>query len=353
MAKKLQTSTKEKILAVNRNNNQNQNQETLQSPSAAEPEKEEQWADTDALQIKRTIKDSVFTHLFREPEYLYQLYQTLHPEDQKTKPEDLTDITIRNVLTENLYNDLSFLVNGKQIILMEAQATWTVNIIVRSLLYLVKNWRDYLKQTGQNLYHTKPVEIPKAELYVIYTGKRKKRPERIMLSREFFDGAECAVEATVSAIYERGTADIINQYICFAQEYDKNRKRYADPKQIIKNTLETCKNRGFLAEYLKQRETEVIGIMESLFDEEEILKNYLECARRAAEQKGLRKGEKRGRKIGEERGQKIGTMESSRRHVMRMLEKNVLSEQEIAEYVPEISLEEIRKMKKQMQVGTA
>ena len=29
---------------------------------------------------KRTGKDSVFTHLFSEAEYRFQLFQTLHPE---------------------------------------------------------------------------------------------------------------------------------------------------------------------------------------------------------------------------------------------------------------------------------
>ena len=31
--------------------------------------------------INRNIKDSVFCNLFGQPEYLYQLYQALHPED--------------------------------------------------------------------------------------------------------------------------------------------------------------------------------------------------------------------------------------------------------------------------------
>ena len=31
--------------------------------------------------VKRTIKDSIFTFLFRQPEYLRELYLTLHPED--------------------------------------------------------------------------------------------------------------------------------------------------------------------------------------------------------------------------------------------------------------------------------
>ena len=40
---------------------------------------------------KYTAKDSVFTSLFRDPKYLLQLYQALHPEDyevtEKTQHE--------------------------------------------------------------------------------------------------------------------------------------------------------------------------------------------------------------------------------------------------------------------------
>lgn len=38
---------------------------------------------------KRTAKDTVFTSLFKEKEYLLQLYQALHPEDIDAKEEDL------------------------------------------------------------------------------------------------------------------------------------------------------------------------------------------------------------------------------------------------------------------------
>ena len=55
---------------------------------------------------KRTIKDCVFTDLFGEPENLFQLYQVLHPEDKETTVDDLTDITINNVLVDDIYNDL-------------------------------------------------------------------------------------------------------------------------------------------------------------------------------------------------------------------------------------------------------
>ncbi|MCM1499072.1 MAG: hypothetical protein NC124_11470, partial [Clostridium sp.] len=62
---------------------------------------------------KYTIKDSVFSDLFKTKKYLLQLYKALHPEDTAATEDELTDITIRNVLTDNLYNDLGFSLGEK------------------------------------------------------------------------------------------------------------------------------------------------------------------------------------------------------------------------------------------------
>ena len=58
---------------------------------------------------KHTVKDSVFSDLFKIKKYLLQLYRTLHPEDNTATADELTDITIKNVLTDGIYNDLGFL----------------------------------------------------------------------------------------------------------------------------------------------------------------------------------------------------------------------------------------------------
>lgn len=57
------------------------------------------------IMAKRTAKNSVFLDLFQNKSYLLELYQTLHPEDTAATEDSLTDITIENVLTDNLYND--------------------------------------------------------------------------------------------------------------------------------------------------------------------------------------------------------------------------------------------------------
>ncbi len=69
---------------------------------------------------KYTIKGSVFTTLFQDKKYLIQLYRALHPEDMETTEDELTDITIRNVLANGMHNDYS----DSWIIPILTQADW-------------------------------------------------------------------------------------------------------------------------------------------------------------------------------------------------------------------------------------
>ena len=119
---------------------------------------------------KHTIKDSVFTSLFQEKKYLLELYKTLHPEDKKTTEDSLRNITMKNVLTDGIYNDLGFLAGDRLLILVEAQTTWTVNIILRALLYLAQTYQDYFNREKADLYRSKKVKVPKPELY----GEKRK-----------------------------------------------------------------------------------------------------------------------------------------------------------------------------------
>ena len=132
---------------------------------------------------KHTVKDSVFTSLFKEKKYLIELYRAIHPEDREATEDDLQDVTISNVLVNDLYNDIGFRVGSTLLILIESQSTWTVNIIFRALMYLVQTYREYFKETKQDVYKSKKLKMPVPELYVIYTGKRKDRPDKAR--REF------------------------------------------------------------------------------------------------------------------------------------------------------------------------
>ncbi len=238
------------------------------------PEKEQKKEDTTIM--KRTIKDSVFTNLFQDKKYLIQLYQALHPEDKDVTEDKLTDVTIENVLTDNIYNDLGFMVGNRLLILVEAQSTWTVNIIIRALMYLIQTYHNYFERTKQSLYKSKKVQIPMPELYVIYTGDRKTKPSEISLSQEFFDGKECCLDVKVKMIYDGKEGDIINQYVLFTKVCNEQIALYGRTQKSILEAIRICKDRNVLREYLESREKEVVDIMMVLYDNEEIMRSYIE-----------------------------------------------------------------------------
>lgn len=236
---------------------------------------------------KKTVKDSVFTSLFREKKYLLQLYRSLHPEDTETTEEDLADITIKNILVDGIYNDLGFIAADRLMILVEAQSTWTMNIVVRAFLYLAKSWQDYIDKENMDLYGSKKVKLPKPELYVIFTGERTDKPDVISLTDEFFPGEGRFVDIRTEMIYrddawrelesgEEKRYDIISQYILFSKIYDRQRKLYGRTRKTVTETIRICESRDVLKEYLKSRKKEVVDIMMTLFDEERILQIHVD-----------------------------------------------------------------------------
>lgn len=224
--------------------------------------------------MKRTVKDSVFTDLFGNPKYLIKLYRALHPEDNMTEEKDIVDVTIKNILTDYQYNDLGFRIGNTVLLLLEAQSTWSANIIIRILMYLMQTYNDYCTENGLDLYSATKVKIPKPELYVIYTGDRKSRPEYITLKDEFFKGQDVMVDAKVKVIYDGKPGDIINQYVKFTKVANDQMKEYGKTRKAVEATIRICIDEDVLAEYLREREVEVMDIMTALFDEEEVSRRY-------------------------------------------------------------------------------
>ncbi len=265
---------------------------------------------------KRTAKNSVFLDLFQDKSYLLKLYKTLHPEDTDATEDSLTDVTITNVLTDNLYNDLGFIANNKLMILVEAQSTWTVNILVRILLYLAQSYHEYFQRTCQDYYKSRKVKMPKPELYVIFTGNKGRKPDKISLSREFFEGADIDIEVKAKVICESATDDIINQYIIFCKVFNEQTRKHGMTRKAVTETIRVCRDRNVLREYLARREKEVVTIMMSLFDEEQIMKSFIRSERHDAD----------------------------RETAERMIKMGKLSLDEIALCVPSLSSDELREL---------
>ena len=255
--------------------------------------------------INRNIKDSVFCDLFGRQEYLYQLYQVLHPEDTENGPDDLTIVTLSRTISKSIYNDLGFLVGNRLMVLVEAQSTWSENILVRFLMYLGETYHRYIKTNGLKIYNEKNVQIPRPELYVVFTGERDEKPESISLKDCFFDGEACCVDVVAKVIYDSKQGDIINQYITFSKVFDKQYRLYpGDRAKAVRETIRICLERDVLKEYLEREEA--AAVMFSFADQVDAMNEALSTERAEGEKKGRAEGEKKGRAEGEKKGRAEG-----------------------------------------------
>ena len=243
-------------------------------------------------EMKRSVKDSVFTYLFKQPEYTRQLYLALHPEDTDVKESDFKLVTLENVLTTGFYNDLGIQVRNRLILLVEAQSTFSVNIALRMLLYLAGTYKEYIEEQKLDLYGSHPVEIPRPELYVVYTGGRKEIPETLHLS-DLYQGAGSA-EVEVKVLRDDGTGDILDQYVRFCKIADEQREKYGLAQQAIDETIRICIAENVLAPFLASRQKEVLEIMVTLFDQEKIAEIHDYNVAKAARQEGHQLGREEG-----------------------------------------------------------
>lgn len=158
--------------------------------------------------------------------------------------------------------------------------------------------------------------MPKPESYIIYTGNKGRKPDTISLSKEFFDGADIDIEVKAKVIYESDKDNMINEYIVFCKVFDEQVKMYGMTKQAITETIHICKDRNILKQYLSNKEVEVVTIMMSLFDDEQIMRTYEKDIRRETERKAAEK----------------------------MIRKGKMTLEEIADCVSSLSLEELKEI---------
>lgn len=236
--------------------------------------------------LKRNVKDSVFTSLFGDPENAVQLYRSLHPEDTQISAADCKIVTLETILASGVYNDLGMQVRDKLIVLVEAQSTFSHNIVIRMLMYLAATYKEYVSEHKISLYAARPAVIPKPELYVVYTGEREDVPKRLLLS-DLYGGAGCVeVEA---AVLTDGTG-ILGQYVSFCKISDEQRKLYGSSKKAAQETVRLCLERDILVPFLTKRRQEVIDMMQFLFTQEEVDEIEHYNARQEGHQEGRREG---------------------------------------------------------------
>lgn len=225
------------------------------------------------INVNKQLKDSLFTHLFKEIKYQKQLYSALYDDVDKFKDEDFKLITLENTLVYDVYNDLGLLVKDKLILLVEAKSTYNPNMAVRLLIYIANTYYNYILDNSLNIYGVKKIGLPKPEFILVYTGTTKIDNKVLKLSDSYIHGEEIPLELIVKIITKDNVQDnIISEYISFCQKYDSLKQGLKSKEEILKAlkaTISYCKEHNILKEFLELKEREVEEIMMSVFTQEQ------------------------------------------------------------------------------------
>ena len=297
-----------------------------------------------ATELKRTVKDSVFNDLFKIPENQLALFNSIHPELPDVTVEDISYATLTPVLLNLEYNDLSIIVRDRFLIFMEAQSTWSWNILIRSLLYVAQTYKEYIDAKELDLYREAPLPLPKPELYVIFTGDRKNVPDVISMADAYFGGEQASIDITARVIHDPNSNGILGEYISFCRILQEQRNLYGPTRKAIEETIRLCQEHGKLADYLKTRRKEVVTIMEELFSFETSMERIITTkeveARTAGRAEGRAEGRLAGRTEGAQQEKKKTALFLLKNHmtIPFIMEATDLAEDEIKQIAAENSL---------------
>lgn len=171
------------------------------------------------------------------------------------------------------------------------------------------------------------MQLHQIQLYVVYTGNRKTKPETISLKRSFWNTDNCCVEVEAKVIYDSQAGDILNQFIVFSKVFDEQRKQWPDDmRKAVQETIRICIERDVLNEYLAGEEAATV--MFAFADQEREFSRALKTERREGEARGISTG-----KI-------LGTVETMRGDgktdrdiIVRLMTKYNLTREEAEGYV--------------------
>ena len=115
----------------------------------------------------RKYKDSVFTMYFSNTERLIELYNSLEGTNlPKDTPIEIN--TLDDALFKDRINDISFVINGELVVLIEHQSTLNENMPVRFLLYVARVYEKILET--ENVYRSSRIPLPTPKFVVLYNG---------------------------------------------------------------------------------------------------------------------------------------------------------------------------------------
>lgn len=223
------------------------------------------------MKTNKKYKDSVFTKLFgHDKRIILELYNAIfdanYPEDT---PIEIT--TLENALYMDRINDISFVIDGKIIVLIEHQSTINNNMPLRMLLYISRNYEKIF--TPDSIYYQDMIKIPRPEFVVLYNGKKDIPDKSIIKLSDMYERTDNDDEAVnldlkvkVFNINKGHNPEFIKrsstleEYEIFIDTIYENNKEMPF-QDAVRQAIKDCKNRGVLVEFLRKHSSEVENML--------------------------------------------------------------------------------------------
>ena len=266
----------------------------------------------ETVKPNREYRNSVFVDLFsRQGAFsirnIISLYNALHDEkiDEKTI---VKFVYLANVLYHKLKNDVSCIIDGKILVLIEHQSTINENMPLRCLEYVVELYKQILD--SESKYGKRLIKIPTPEFYVLYNGTAEYKAREILyLSKSFMqEQKDIKLELKVEVININhsdnkeflSSCKILKEYKEFVDKVVEYTREYG--KDGFDMAIEYCINHGILEPYLKENSKEVRNMLTTEYNYETELRVVKREAREEGINEGMRKGRMEGMMEGREEG---------------------------------------------------
>lgn len=261
------------------------------------------------MKANKNMKDSVFSAYFsEETARLVELFNALEGTDYPLDtPVEIN--TLQDVLWMDRINDLSFVLNGQLLILLEHQSTVNHNMALRSLLYCARLYEKLLPKGA--IYRTVQMKLPNPKLIVLYNGtepcpehyteylsdafwEEEKNP-MVNVRVEVYNINYIENQEVQAAVIERSQS--LKEYSQFIRQVQRRKESGIGAEKALKEAIEYCVQHGILCEFLEKHGSEVRNMLYTEWN--------LEDACEIIREESLAKGLKRGRQEGIEKSVRV------------------------------------------------
>ena len=254
--------------------------------------------------LNRNHKSSVFSSYFSEnTARMVELYNAI---ENANYPLDtpVVENTLEDALYKDKLNDLSFVLDGQILVLIEHQSTINNNMALRLLMYAGRLYEKIMNENGalkEAIYYGKPLPIPTPKFVVLYNGEADIPEYSVQKLSDMFmtEQENPALELNVQVYninYGKSEelmkkSSSIQEYARFIHQINENRKAGMDNETAAKQAIRECISANIMAEYLLKNGSEVENML------------YFEWSQEEAEEYAEKRGRAEGVVYGEKKKQ--------------------------------------------------